>query len=29
MLGIQIQDDANNGIVSWRNAIHTLCTKEV
>ena len=29
MLGIQIEDDANNGIFSWRNAIHTLCTKEV
>ncbi len=28
MLGIQIPDNANNGIVSWKNVIHTLCTKE-
>ena len=28
MLGIPIQDHINNRIVSWKNAIHTLCIEE-
>jgi hypothetical protein len=28
MLGIPVPDHAHNRIVSWKNAIHTLCVEK-